>query len=206
LRLKASLPKSNPVVVLPPPIPPLGPAVHCPLSTVHCPGHTPAPREQQRSIGSLVRPQTLCKNRRGKPPPHPVTISFLRYCVPGQVPCHSLPSLVFPCRRCVSSARRPPLGLPAASHREPPSPSVPKHPSTTPRAFQSRILAKVGRTRRLSLVTRHPGPARPPPLISPDTTLPVASQFIPPPAQSAGHEGPPALLSSTLANAFGEPF
>lgn len=132
--------------------------------------------------------------------PWPGTLS------PPVIPCLPLPLCVVGSLSVVHPSESQ---APGASHREPPPPSAPKHPSTTrsPTTPRAAFLPKVGRTRRSSLVTRHPGPASPPPpLISPDTTLPVASQFIPSPAQSTGHEGPPALLSSTLANAFGEPF
>lgn len=101
--------------------------------------------------------------------------------------------------RCPSSTPRNPRGIPSRT-------TVPLGSQTSvqqhghPQHPEPHSCQKSDGPVRSSLVTRHPGPASPPPLISPDTTLPVASQFIPSPAQSTGHEGPPALLSSTLAN------
>lgn len=176
---------------------------HCPPSTVHCPGHTPpAPREQPK-IDRLAcpTPDSLQKpSWKATSAPRNDLVSAILRPWPGTlslpvIPCLPLPLCVVGSLSVVHPSES--QGHPIANHRPPRFPNIrpTTRSPTTPRAA---FLPKIRRTR--SVVTRHPGPASPPPLISPDTTLPVASQFIPSPAQSTGHEGPPALLSSTLAN------
>jgi hypothetical protein len=196
LRLKASIPKSNPVVVLPPPHPPLGPGL-----VLHCPGHLHTLHTgttRTNKIDRLARPTPDSPQKPSwKATSAPVTISFLRYCGPGQVPCHSLSSLVFPCH---AVCRRPPLGLPASSFREPYSPWFPnirpQHPEPS--------CQKPDRP-----VARHPSSfAWAQPLLSHLPRHNAAGCFaiytIPCPINRS--RGSSRLLSSTLANAFGEPF
>lgn len=132
--------------------------------------------------------------------PWPGTLS------PPVIPCLPLPLCVVGSLSVVHPSESQ---APGASHREPPPPSAPKHPSTTrsPTTPRAAFLPKVGRTRRSSLVTRHPGPASPPPPSSPQTRRCrlLRNLYRPPPNQPVTRVLPLFFLlpsPTPLANPF----
>ena len=151
------------------PIPPsgsLGPFAGPVLGTPHTHRHQAPPHasKQDRSARSSD-PKFSRKNRRGKPPPHPVTISFLRYCGPGQVPCRSLSSQgCLPLSRCVSSSTPRAPGILLSQTIVPVGSQISVH--NTQSHSEPHSCRKPNQTRRPSPVTRHPSPRPRPPLPS----------------------------------------